>query len=71
MTTSHTNEIFHIATGKLGEWQRGVELLGHKWTAKSGFKTTLSTEKAKQLLGFEVQTSLEEGIQKQVRLVVQ
>ena len=39
----HTNEIFHIATGKLGEWQRGVELLGHKWTAKSGFKTTLST----------------------------
>ncbi|KMK74774.1 NAD-dependent epimerase/dehydratase family protein [Alkalihalobacillus pseudalcaliphilus] len=66
VTTSHTNEIFHIATGKLGEWQRGVELLGHKWTAKSGFKTTLSTEKAKQLLGFEVQTSLEEGIQKQV-----
>lgn len=62
------NEIFNLSTGKNNEWNRGMSLLNkqHKTTPQDErLQITISNEKVKEQLGFNVTTDLGAGIKAQ------
>ncbi|WP_413379607.1 NAD-dependent epimerase/dehydratase family protein [Alkalihalobacillus sp. 1P02AB] len=67
LDTEHVNEVYQLATGKLEEWFEGIKVLkmDEERINKSKIKTTLSTEKSKQLLGFEAKTPVSKGLKQQ------
>ncbi|GAE25261.1 UDP-glucose 4-epimerase [Halalkalibacter wakoensis JCM 9140] len=71
-TCKCTNETFHLSSGQEGAWYEGLKLLGYEGKIKpNGFKTTLSSSKSFDKLGFTPKTSLQEGLAKQLEHVKQ
>lgn len=76
MLAAHTekeNEIYHLSTGKVGEWFKGLSLIdpNHPKLLQKQPIVHLCANKAEHDLGYKVKTSLEEGIEKQRQHVEQ
>ncbi len=65
--TKSINETFHLSSKRDAAWYEGLQLLGYEGelTHKGKLTTSLSAEKAEQLLGFHAKTPLEKGLLKQ------
>jgi UDP-glucose 4-epimerase len=59
---STRNELFHITTGKKGEWEKGISHILNKKIDCRNNTLCLTNKKAKELLGFTPTVGIEEGI---------
>ncbi|MCK0472656.1 NAD(P)-dependent oxidoreductase [Halalkalibacter sp. APA_J-10(15)] len=72
-TTKKHNEVYHLSTGRIGEWFSGLTLINkdHPKLAHKRPTVHVSNHKATDDLGYQVKTSLQEGIAKQKQHVEQ
>jgi UDP-glucose 4-epimerase len=61
----HVHEVVHVTSGRIGEWEKGMEIISNKKRNNRTIDYKFSNQKAEELLTFTPNILLEDGLSKQ------